>query len=774
MNIQRFDPAYKAELEILKNKLSKVSGKDIQNSNLSHYEMGELRCAFEELVSWCINGENEQLNDALEYKWGNTKERPIMKDLVTCDFECVDAQSGYNIPEIVSISGHTSIMKTICRVILSKRNGKYFLKMGKSLEYAIVNEDEKMVESILSNSDSRDCLNFHNEYYGVSLSLNQIRKVSEPLIKYADSGICYIKNEVSNYKTAIQLASELGQIELVKLFLKNNANPNAYLSQSSNWTNRDNNKKSALHLAAENGHFEVVKELLKHGADMFSQDNRGKTPMQSAKSILSDCVSDQIKEDLQKVIELLTKQMTKKLQQLGPDYNAVLKHPEDYNYSNGEMRFKKLISICIDKKVNEKDDFDNKFTSPHLFFVKQNAQDVHTGYRAIDFAVINGNLETVRYLLQIGAQVEVKQCPEKYFSAIDLAIWKNNEPMVKLLIKNGLNSNTKRFTISVKKGLLNIAKNFSRGVNVDKISNTDGLNALHQATFQGRLDIVEYLVTEGANVNIRSGNKSLGRSALHFAVENGFTEIVEYLVEHGADVFQTDNAGLSPLEVLEKGSKMNYDFVKRIKKFLIDQLGIAPPDDSNVTHEVSEENKDKLVRFLSLKMGINDDENRESRSTSQKRKISDDDHVEEEQSKEKEDMLEPFTKIILNKDIPIEAKTKCIGALEVLILKNLVDFNLLARKEIIEEIGSIAETIIDKITEKESDQNLITIAKILNKISNLEQGKKLIKGIRMPIGAYERLKAEMNKQLIGEPSQFAFNSDSKKRIKTEIIDIDSE
>ena len=93
---------------------------------------------------------------------------------------------------------------------------------------------------------------------------------------------------------------------------------------------------------------------------------------------------------------------------------------------------------------------------------------------------------------------------------------------------------------------------------------------------------------------------------------------------------------------------------------------------------------------------------------------------------------------------------------------------------IIEEIGSIAETIIDKITEKESDQNLITIAKILNKISNLEQGKKLIKGIRMPIGAYERLKAEMNKQLIGEPSQFAFNSDSKKRIKTEIIDIDSE
>ena len=61
MNIQRFDPAYKAELEILKNKLSKVSGKDIQNSNLSHYEMGELRCAFEELVSWCINGENEHL-----------------------------------------------------------------------------------------------------------------------------------------------------------------------------------------------------------------------------------------------------------------------------------------------------------------------------------------------------------------------------------------------------------------------------------------------------------------------------------------------------------------------------------------------------------------------------------------------------------------------------------------------------------------------------------------------------------------------------------------
>ena len=901
MSLQKFDPAYKANLKILENKVAKVSitsGTEIQNPKKLNYEEEALKCAFEQLVSWCINGEWNNLENAIGRGFfeDETIERPIIKDLLTSDFECVDSKSGYNIPEIVSISGKSRIMRTICRVRSNLKEG-FFIKMGKALEYAIANEDEEMVRDILWLSDShwrQIQKNFLLEFYGLSLSVNQIKKLSKALIRHADTRLFYINDDISNPKTAIQLASELGQIELVKLFLENNVNPNAYYisqdeteSQYRYWKGRDKNKKTALHLAAENGHFDIVKELIDNDADVFPQDVNGNTPMQLAKKALLNCVSEQIRGDLEKIVEFLTQDTTKKLLQLGPDYNAVLKYPKvsrfdryahsKYDrYTHVEARFQKLISACIDKQVNEivksgsSKDISKEFKSQsycNLFFLKLNAQDANTGFRAIDFAVINGNLDTVRYLLQNGAQVEVEYDPKNtdyytYFSAIDLAIWKNDKPMIELLIDQGLDSIEKKLIISVKKGLLYMAKKYEHGVNVDKISNT----GLHQAAFLGRLDIVKYLVTKGANVNAKSGNNSCGRSALHLAVENGFTEIVEYLVEHGADVFQQGNDGLTAKAILEGEDKTwsrketEYVFVTRIKNTLMDELGIAPPDIfSNLTHEMSKEKEAQLIRFLSLKMGINKIDNvignkcqlcgsthpnpnamiqhytkyhfnkqcekdldeffpnglrycskcdyndetksdilkalchvcyhklpeyikdhqseaakpkhRQSSPISQKRKFNDnDDHVESKY----EDMLEPFMKIILNKDVPIEAKTKCIGALEVMILKNLVDLKSLTRKAIIEEIGNIAEEIIDKITEEESDQDLITIAKILNKINSLEQGKKLIKGIRMPIGTYERLKTEMNKQLIGEPSQFAFNSDSNKRIKTEIIDIDSE
>ena len=44
-------------------------------------------------------------------------------------------------------------------------------------------------------------------------------------------------------------------------------------------------------------------------------------------------------------------------------------------------------------------------------------------------------------------------------------------------------------------------------------------------------DIVEYLVSHGANVNITN---KYGETPLHIASENGNKNIVEYLVSHGA------------------------------------------------------------------------------------------------------------------------------------------------------------------------------------------------------------------------------------------------
>ena len=61
---------------------------------------------------------------------------------------------------------------------------------------------------------------------------------------------------------------------------------------------------------------------------------------------------------------------------------------------------------------------------------------------------------------------------------------------------------------------------------------------LHDACRRGHIEIVEYLVEHGANVNVSDND---GITPLHDACRGGHKEIVEYLVEHGANVNVSDN-----------------------------------------------------------------------------------------------------------------------------------------------------------------------------------------------------------------------------------------
>jgi len=53
---------------------------------------------------------------------------------------------------------------------------------------------------------------------------------------------------------------------------------------------------------------------------------------------------------------------------------------------------------------------------------------------------------------------------------------------------------------------------------------------LRWAARNGHLEIVKYLVEKGANIHV------MDERALHWAAENGHLEIVKYLVENGADI----------------------------------------------------------------------------------------------------------------------------------------------------------------------------------------------------------------------------------------------
>lgn len=69
--------------------------------------------------------------------------------------------------------------------------------------------------------------------------------------------------------------------------------------------------------------------------------------------------------------------------------------------------------------------------------------------------------------------------------------------------------------------------------------------ALMEASIEGHLDIVNVLLSNGANVDIEDYD---GRTALMFASQNGHKEIVIRLIEKGADLLKRDNCGDTALK----------------------------------------------------------------------------------------------------------------------------------------------------------------------------------------------------------------------------------
>ncbi|MCE2416155.1 ankyrin repeat domain-containing protein [Candidatus Poribacteria bacterium] len=76
-----------------------------------------------------------------------------------------------------------------------------------------------------------------------------------------------------------------------------------------------------------------------------------------------------------------------------------------------------------------------------------------------------------------------------------------------------------------------------------------GDTALHHATRNGDLEIVEQLVGSGADVNVTSDH---GHFPLYCAAGHGHVETTQYLVEHGADLQARLGDGKTVVEWLKQ------------------------------------------------------------------------------------------------------------------------------------------------------------------------------------------------------------------------------
>ncbi|CAH0549684.1 unnamed protein product, partial [Brassicogethes aeneus] len=124
---------------------------------------------------------------------------------------------------------------------------------------------------------------------------------------------------------------------------------------------------------------------------------------------------------------------------------------------------------------------------------------------ALSLAALNGDLEIVTILIKNGANINAQDINGK--SPLMVAVNRNYEKIAEFLINQGADVNLR-----------------------DK---QDNHTALHHAAFTGNVKIANVLVKNGVNVNAQDIN---GLSPLMFAVGKNHEETAEFLINQGADV----------------------------------------------------------------------------------------------------------------------------------------------------------------------------------------------------------------------------------------------
>lgn len=85
-------------------------------------------------------------------------------------------------------------------------------------------------------------------------------------------------------------------------------------------------------------------------------------------------------------------------------------------------------------------------------------------------------------------------------------------------------------------------------------ANSDGLTALHQASIDGNIKMIKYLLEKGADINVTDNE---GWNCLHASASCGYVEIARYLVDQGINIAEVTCDGELASDVCEDSPKMS-------------------------------------------------------------------------------------------------------------------------------------------------------------------------------------------------------------------------
>ncbi|KAG1661828.1 Ankyrin repeat domain-containing protein 17 [Nymphon striatum] len=335
-----------------------------------------------------------------------------------------------------------------------------------------------------------------------------------------------------NDSTPLMCAASSGNLDIVKLLLKNGADINAQsltgntplmcacsggfedivrllLSEGASIEDHNENGHTPLMEAASAGHVPIAKILLEHGAGINTHSSEFK---ESALTLA--CYKGHV-------------EMVRFLLQAGADQE----HKTDEMHTalmeasmDGHVEVAKLL-LNSGAQVNMPAD---SFESP------------------LTLAACGGHVELAMLLIERGANIE--EVNDEGYTPLMEAAREGHEEMVALLVSQGADYNAQTeetqetaLTLSCCGGFLEVAEFLVKtGANIEAGASTP----LMESAQEGHVDLVKYLIEAGCKVNAET---STGDTALTYACENGHTDCAVTLVEHGASLEHESEGGRTPL-----------------------------------------------------------------------------------------------------------------------------------------------------------------------------------------------------------------------------------
>ncbi|KAJ7574693.1 Pfs, NACHT and ankyrin domain protein [Mycena floridula] len=348
------------------------------------------------------------------------------------------------------------------------------------------------------------------------------------LEKNADPNACD-----KDQNTPLSYAAGQGHIDIVKLLLEKQADPNIYLKD----------QRTLLSYAVRQGHTAIVKLLLENNADPNACNKKQRTPLfYGARWGHTDIV--------------------KLLLGINADPNVCDKNQRTPLSSAAAQGHIDIVKLLLDKNADH-NACDKYWYTPLLYAAEQGHTDIvkllleknadpnacnKNQHTSLFYGARWGHNDIVKLLLGINA--DPNACDRNQRTPLSYAAQQDHTEIVRLLLEKDANPNVcdkdQRTPLSyaAEQDHIDIIKLLLEKNADPNACNKDQRTPLFYAAEQGHIDIVKLLLHKNADPNACNKDQC---TPLFYAAEWGHIDIVKLLLENNSDPNVYNNYQLTPL-----------------------------------------------------------------------------------------------------------------------------------------------------------------------------------------------------------------------------------